>query len=63
MKTYQVIIDSNYSMLIEAEKYRLSNNGIIEFLDSAGHVAATFSLNKIVGFTALSDNIKFKANK
>ena len=67
MKTYQVIIDSNYSMLIEAEEYRLRNNGTIEFLDSEngfiGHVVATFSLNKIIGFTTLSETIKLKANK
>lgn len=63
MNTYQVIIDSNYSILIEAEGYSLRNNGTIEFFNSAGHVTATFSLNNIVGFTALSDNIKLKENK
>lgn len=66
MKTYQVIIDSNYSLLIEAEEYRM-RNGTIEFFESengsTGHVVATFSLDKIIGFTRLSDNIKLKANK
>lgn len=67
MKTYQVIIDSNYSMLIEAQEYRLRKNGTIEFLDGENsfteHVVAAFSLKKIIGFTRLSDNIKPKANK
>lgn len=67
MKTYQVIIDSNYSILIEAEEYRTRSNGTIEFLDNENgfieRVIATFSLNKIIGFTTLSDNTKLKANK
>lgn len=62
MKTWLVRIDSNTTMAITAQEYRI-RSGLIMFLDEDGNVISGYSISNIQGFWIVDADAVKKAER
>lgn len=62
MKTWIVRIDSNTTMAVEAQAFRIKS-GLIMFLDKDGNVTSGYSISNIQGFWKADDSVIKKAER